>query len=365
MKVGVVTVHRANNYGAVLQAYALQYVLNENGIDAMFVDYVGDFLKHPFGIENFKKKGIMGEVLTFAGELSRLPRKKKFDKFREEYLKCTESMKKGELYKLERYFDLFIAGSDQIWNYKITNLDSVYLLDFVSNYNKKGSYAASFGLTQIEKKYRNWYSKYLKDIKYLNVREKSAIPMVKKYTGRYPNIVLDPTLLVEKHKWEKLSIKPNVSGEYILSYQVGMDGRLIEYIKYLSEHTGLPVYSIPFPQGGYVKSHAILDAGPREWLGWIENAKYVITDSFHGMALSIVFEREFFVNISSRGKVLSSRLKDLMDILGIENRNIDEIGDNPTNSIDYKSVNKRLEKLKKQSMKILMGMVDDAKGEKK
>lgn len=365
MKVGIVTVHRANNYGAAVQAYALQRVLRDDGIEAQFIDYVGAFLKHPFGIENFRKKGLLGEAFTFVGELSRLPRRKKFNDFRKRYFICTKELNKEELGGLEEQFDLFIAGSDQVWNYRITNQDGAYLLDFVKSYDKKGSYAASFGLTRIERKYREWYSQSLSDIKYLNVREKSAIPIVKKYTNRIPKVVLDPTLLLSKEEWEKIVVEPKVEGDYILSYQVGMDRHLVEYISFLSKVTGLPVYSIPFTQGGYTKMHPIMDAGPSEWLGWIKKARYVITDSFHGMALSIIFERNFAVNVSAQGEILSSRLKDLLDITGIKGRNINEIGNVVVEEIDYSVINMRIEEHRKYSLGILRGMVLDAKGERR
>lgn len=365
MKIGIVTVHRANNYGAAVQAYALQHILRNYGLDAQFIDYVGDFLKYPFGIENFRKKGLVGETFTFLGELSRLPRRKKFNEFRKSYFICTEEVKKEELCGLEEQFDLFIAGSDQVWNYKITNQDGAYLLDFVKNYDKKGSYAASFGLTRIERKYREWYSQNLSNIKYLNIREKSAIPIVKKYTNRTPKVVLDPTLLLAKTEWEKIAVNPKMQGDYILSYQVGIDRHLVKYTAFLSKATGLPVYSIPFTQGGYIKMHPVWNSGPLEWLGWIKNARYVVTDSFHGMALSIIFERNFAVNISSQGQALSSRLKDLLNLTGIKGRNIDEIGNIVVEEIDYSKVNIKLEKHKKYSLGVIEGMVLDAKGEGK
>lgn len=359
MKIGIVTFHRADNYGAVLQAYALQQVMIENGIDVKIVDYVSDYLKYPFAKINWKTKGIVAQIFTMVGEISRMPRKKPFQEFRKR-LVCTRPLGKKELFSIEDEFDLFIAGSDQVWNPKITNFDTTYLLDFVKDKNKKGSYAASFGLTQLNKDLKQKYKSLLKDFCFLNVREPSALPLLKEISGRTGQIVIDPTLLLEKTYWMNLAQKPKTKKPYILTYQVGMNKELIKYAKFLSKKTGYEIYSIPLPQGGLIKSKWILDADPCRWLGYIASAEYVITDSFHGTALSIALEKEFFV-CHSVGTKLNSRIDDLMAELEIRNHHITGDMENVPQKINYEKVSSRLTKIRRKSMEKIFEMCGSKK----
>lgn len=356
MIIGIITFHRANNYGAVLQAYALQRVLINSGFEAKIVDYESNYLKYPFAKINWKQKGLFAQILTLLGEFSRLPRRKAFDDFRK-LLVCTKPVKKEDLPNIEKDFDLFVVGSDQVWNYKITNRDGSYFLDFVKDSNKKASYAASFGFTSVDSSLIEWYKSMLTNFNYLNVREKSSLPLLKKITNQYGNIVLDPTLLLTKKDWLDLAVFPSETKPYILTYQVGMDKELISFVRRLAKKTGYKIYSIPFPQGGIIKSRFIMNAGPKEWLGWIANAQYVITDSFHGVALSIALEKEFFVHHNIRGAVLSSRINDLMNELGIQNHILSFNNDERLpEEIDYSIITSNLQNIKINSMNVISEM---------
>ncbi|NJP39847.1 polysaccharide pyruvyl transferase family protein [Oscillospiraceae bacterium HV4-5-C5C] len=358
MKVGIITFHRANNYGAVLQAYALQEAVRQHGHGAFIIDYESSYLKHPFALVNWKRKGVMSQALTLLGELSRIPRIKPFDEFRR-FLNMTASVEKDGLTAVASTFDVVITGSDQVWNYMITNQDGAYFLDFVQEPTKKGSYAASFGFSDInDLNIRHWYSEKLASFSYLNVREKSALPLVKELTGKPAKITIDPTLLLSKADWDELAIDPPITKPYILTYQVGMDPNLIKCASHLAKKYGYKVYSIPFPQGGMLKTSFVLHAGPLEWLGWIKNAAFVVTDSFHGVALSIAFEKEFYAVISSRGSVLSSRIIDLLQALDIDNHRIKNPDQIPDTSIDYSNVGYKLQALRQQSDCILQGMCE-------
>lgn len=356
MKIGILTFHKADNYGALLQVYALQQILLKRGFDVKVIDYVGEYLKHPFGLANWKTRGVMAQFLTLAGELSRLPRRKKFEEFRQKLI-CTAPISQKELPSLESQFDLFIAGSDQVWNYQITNKDSAYLLDFVTNGAKKGSYAASFGFAKASRDVVDWYRPFLQNYKYLNIRERSALPMVKDMAGRGASVVMDPTFLISKEEWLKTAVLPQTKEPYILTYQVGMSKELLRYAKFLAAKTGYKLYSIPLPQGGLARSRNIVTAGPCEWLGWIAQAQYVVTDSFHGVALSVLFEKEFFVRIAATVAERSSRIDDLLSMLEIRDRYIrPENGDSVPEPIDYASVAARLRKCIDQSFAKLMEM---------
>lgn len=357
-RVAILTLHYSDNYGAMAQAYALQQVLRQQGYDVKLVNYACDYLRHPFRMVNFKTRGLVRQVLTFAGELSRLPRKKKLKIFREMYFNMTETVTKEQLPSLNDKFDLFIAGSDQIWNVDITHYDGAYFLDFVNDYRKKGSYAASFGTTSIRGTDKQWYTEKLKNFCYFNTRESSGSAILQQITGRNSHTVLDPTLLLDKHAWETLAASPSVDGPYILTYQVGMDRVLLDYASMLSKKFGYPVYSIPLPQGKWIKTHPVLNAGIEEWLGWIMNARYVVTDSFHGLALSLALEKNVFVCYSPREEHKSARQRDLLAALGIENRDIRELkGDIPPD-MDMDVLHDRMGVLREYSLDVLLRMVE-------
>jgi len=358
MKIGIVTFHNADNYGATLQAYALQTVLCQAGHEALLVDYTSDYLKKPFGVENFRKKGVFGEMLTLAGEITRLPRKKPFRDFRKKHYSLTRELSKGELPLLNDEFDLFITGSDQVWNYKISNSDGAYFLDFVTDTAKKGSYAASFGFSSLPEDTTDWYREKLKDFRFLNIREPSGAQILRDLLGVESKVVLDPTLLLTKEDWAAVAVPPPVKGDYILTYQVGMDKNLLNYAKKLGEQLKCPVYSIPFPQGGLIPTHLVMTAGPKEWLGWIQNARCIVTDSFHGLALSLAFEKEFMVCYSARGRVLKSRQEDLMNALGIAGHTLTEDMTHAPEILDYNQIRPNMERLRMESMKALMDMVE-------
>lgn len=358
MKVGILTMHKADNYGAVAQAYALQQTLRYEGYEAKIIDYVGDFLKHPLAPVNWRVKGPVAELLTLAGELSRLPRRRGFRNFRMR-MECTQPVLKKDLPELSRQFDWIIAGSDQVWNYRITNSDGAYFLDFVQAPCKKGSYAASVGLSELPEDRKPWYREQFRQFDFFNLREKSALPLMRQFTDKPLHVTIDPVFLLPRKNWESILERPPVDQPYILTYQVGMDKRLIECAAQLSKETGYPVYSIPLPQGGLIKARPVLNASPEQWLGWIANAAYVVTDSFHGTAFSIVFERQFFVNYSVQVTQLSSRIRDLLEELGITGRNLSQVrGSAEDPQIDYEPVRRKLEEARLRSMNCLRTMLE-------
>lgn len=358
IRVAILTFHQADNYGAVAQAYALQQVLSQQGYDTKFIDYTSNYMQHPFKWINFKRKGLRKQILTLAGEVSRLPRKGKLKAFRRMYFNMTETLTKEQLSTLNDKFDLFIVGSDQIWNVDITNYDGTYFLDFVTDYRKKGSYAASFGSSYIREMDKQWYAEKLKDFGYFNIRESSNAALLQQLTGRSSRTVLDPTLLIDKQAWEILAVPPPIDCPYILTYQVGMNHELLDYASILSKKMGIPVYSIPLPQGKWIKTHTVLNAGLEEWLGWIMNARYVITDSFHGLALSLALEKNVFVCYFSREESRFVRQHDLLAALGIENRNVRELKGSIPPDMDMDAIRNRMKELRAYSLNVLLRMVE-------
>lgn len=357
-KVGIITFQDADNYGAMLQCYALQHYLKSMGYDAKTINYKCEYFAHPYGIAALRRKGIIRYVLGNINALVRKFRKKRFSDFRN-IIDMTRPVSKENICTLNNEFDLFISGSDCVWSYDLTNFDTTYFLDFVDKKEKKGSYAASFGTADIPEEYKEKYSKLLSDYKYFNVREQSGANLVCSFTQKNANVVLDPTLLLSMEQWNEVCSDRLIKEKYIFVYQLALSKGMINVINKIAKETNYKVVFIPFPLGGLIKAKSCLSYGPKEWVTLIRDAEYVITDSFHGTAFSIIFKKQFFSYLNE-GR---TRIENLLSKTGLERRLIDDttnISEILSDTIDYQDVEKRLEQERNYSKTILVEMVNDA-----
>tara|TARA_R110002012_G_scaffold66614_1_gene174117 strand:- start:201188 stop:202267 length:1080 start_codon:yes stop_codon:yes gene_type:complete len=352
-QVYIINFHHVLNYGAVLQGYALCKVVEKMGHDAKLIDYrpmyfVSQTYRPAKGVLKSFRKGIMN--LNFY-------------RFRRDYFKLTAKpfySDKG----LYRYFKnsnaSFICGSDQVWNAKITNgrLDPGYFLDFVPQQGRKIAYAASIGHTKFDREEMEEISKRLKSYHAISVREHFAKNDIKDVTNNQisPTIVLDPTLLLDDYS-ELLNFKLVPEKEYMVVYTTENSNDFRKYVKMVSNNLNLPIINL----GHYHlegKTSEYTNVHPSEWLGLFSKASYVCTNSFHGTAFSIVFNRNFSVLGRSTLKNLNTRQITLLNNLGIGDRFIEKIGDfnieKHLSQINYDSVDKKLKFERENSMKFLM-----------
>ena len=247
---------------------------------------------------------------------------------------------------INKKYDYFIAGSDQIWKPTRKRLSKIDLLSFAEP-QKRISYAASFGLETIDEKYYKTLQEELPKFKAISVREDAGAKIIKDATGiENVSVVLDPTLLVDKNTWNAIEKRPDnyTDKKYVFSYFLG-DENIEELVKNIF---GEEYSIIDFYKGTY---------GPAEFLYLINHAEYVLTDSFHGTVFSILFEKDFFVfnrKQSDANNNMNSRLDTLLGKLSIENRKIDNLNQiNINNKIDYEKVEKKLEAERKMSFDFL------------
>lgn len=353
MRIGILTFHKVNNYGAVLQNYALQKVLSNFRCEVETIDYRNNFIYRPYGLKVLKKKGLGGYVLGVGGYITYSFRGRSTNKFRS-HIKFSEPVTRSNIGLLADKYDMFITGSDQVWNYKLTDFDKTYLLDFVNDKRKKASYAASFGVKEIEDSYQQDYSKLLGDFQYLSVREQTGANIIKNLTGRDAKVVLDPCLLLDENEWLKVSVMPAVRFKYILVYQLGFCKSTLNFVQDLAKKTGYNVICLPFPMGKWIRCRCGLMEGPAELLGLIRNAEYVVTSSFHGTLFSILFNKKFFVEIPKGIAGVSSRLEDMLNELGLESRFLVNGRNNHMfEDIDYMDINRKLAAKRKESIEYL------------
>jgi hypothetical protein len=298
-KVGILTFQRTNNYGASLQAYALRKSISELGYICEVIDYgkLGQIKKFDLSLAGFKP--FVASVLIYLlNFINKSIRQKRFKSFRISYIKMSKnyySTKTLLRNSLDEY-EIFCTGSDQVWNFNLTNSDLSYLLDFVQKPKKKFSYAASFGIAEIPDNLRKIYSDLILDMDHVSVRETYGQKLIRGL-GRFESVVvLDPVFLITRDQWIKISRPYKNNEPYILCYIIMDDPPgLIEFCQHLSKITGFKIIRIQNPVlRPDFRFKTCKTAGPLEFIGLIKNASLVVTNSFHGMAMSIIFEKPFY-----------------------------------------------------------------------
>lgn len=327
MKIGIATFHNEDNFGAVLQAFGLQKALEALGHNALLIDFPSKKEDASLPSSPLMKRILQNQAI----------RKENFKAFRIANLK-TEAI---SIDKLDSY-DIFITGSDQVWNPAITGGKREYLLSFAED-RKRFSYAASFGSSKIGEAYRELFSSEIKKFNRVSVREKSGIELVKELSGREAESHLDPSLLLTRDEYEKVMAPQMESKPYLLLITVQNDIKLLSLAKAEAEKRGLELKTITasfFPQLGFDSWSGVK---VEDYLRLIMDAELVLTSSFHGLAFSLIFEKEFMINpLINSLKTRSSRLSELMDALEIGERTLGE----PLSPLDWDRIKAKLDKLR-------------------
>lgn len=364
MRAGILTFHNANNYGAVLQAYALQQKLIDNNVDAKIIDYRLKEIDEEyrlFRVDLVKKMLKRNKYLEAAKILSyncltlksRVKKKSRFNEFSKENLKITDRCKSYKDIDSLNY-DAYICGSDQIWNSNITNkINDVYFCAFNKDSNvKKITYAASMGKTNYSKEEEKYFKENLKNLTHIGVREVQLKEYTKNFTDKKVVQVLDPTLLLKADRWKMVSKEYKIDKKYLLIYSLEINNKILDAAELIANEYDLQIVIIGNKSVKKESKYIVLDdIGPAEFLGVFENCEYVITNSFHGTCFSIINEKKFYtIPHSSAG----ARMISLLETLGIEKRLITDISEiDLKDTIDYLKVNKKLEIERQQSLQFL------------
>lgn len=360
-KIATIAFHRAINYGALLQVYALQKKIEDLGGECIILDYRNALLesKHKKMKITYCKSVVDLRRLTFLAK----DNNKKYDKFKvfsNEYLKLSNLYETiDELKKDEKNYDKFITGSDQVWNSNITGGDPAYFLNFTDDISKRNSYAASFGFEEIPEEHRELYYDMLKDYNYMSVREEQGANIIKSLFNKDIPTVIDPTLLVSKEEWYQMSIDYKKHKRYILIYGFGGSKNLMGFAQNLSKKTGCKIVHISNPYFKKIGWKYERSPGPKEFLGLVKNAEYVLTNSFHGTAFSINFNKNFFVEFLPESQNVNSRLINILKLFDLEDRQImSEDTSISDNVIDFERVNKMLDFERNKSQQFLKDLIN-------
>jgi hypothetical protein len=320
-RIATVTVHAAISYGAVLQAYALQRVLRGLGADTEVLDYRNPTIEGknrpwPRRTENSLARR-MKDLLALP---FRVGRNRRFTRFASGYLRRSPVTFRSleDLDGIEDDYDALIVGSDQVWSPKHAGFDPVYFLTFVRDGSKKYSYAASFGRGEITSDLVDEYRQRLGDFNVLSVRETTGKQIINTLLDRDADVDLDPTMLLPSTHWRSLAATRNL-GHYVFVFEVnGVSATTRNLAKAIARSKGDRVVSLTqtVRSLGDLVAH---QAGPSELLGYIANADFVLTDSFHGVVFSILFHRDFLLRPAADHHT-NDRMMHLLNALGLGTR---------------------------------------------
>lgn len=384
MKIGIMTFHRAANYGAILQAYALRSVLCKTGNEVDIIDYRCKFIEDYYC---FVKLFLPRNWKRFLGYLihngNLRPNKELFFSFlKNKNMVTTKQYYTDEqLDDLNLEYDMFVSGSDQVWNYITAGFDKNYFLDFVDDDKKKYSYAASFGISKLPIEYEDEYRKRLSGYQNYSVREEAGKKIIRNLLKKNATVDLDPTLLISREEWESLKdinnkkIPSIIKGQkYVLVYMIAEDLKLISVANEIAKKIDAKVLYINDRWKRRKGALNIKNVTVEEWLYLFCGADFVVTNSFHGVAFSINLNKQFLVVKDKSNTKVVSRIDNILNKLGLSKRQVDDIQKGvycASENIDYCSVNHLLEEQRKESInhinelvKIKRNYCDDGKNQK-
>lgn len=378
-KVGIITIVNVNNYGAELQAFATFRKLQLMGYNAEIINYL--YYKDWRYIDSkmsrsFNSMSIKGKIIYFAkyrvasfvlnkilplickDVKQRIANFNSFHQHNTRFSKLYKSMK--DLYTDTPIYDVYMVGSDQVWNPNASSSIEPYFLTFAPHSALTISYASSFGVSKIENNsIANRIKLGLSSIKTISVRESSGVNLVKELTGRTAQLVCDPTLLLNKSEWT-MFMKPvsNMPQRYVLIYQLSESDAIVKLATRIGKQEQIPVYRICKRAFKVKKDKGvvnILNAGPSEFLSLITNASFIITNSFHGTAFSINFDVPFYTVVSAKKKN-NNRMESLLDYVGLGKRIVKDdvdITNLPIVGYDVNATQLKLKSFRLESEKFL------------
>lgn len=382
MQIKTITCHDVNNYGASLQAYALQCFLQRNGYEVEIIDYLPIYKSDRLNFFEYNRtSGKLFTILKYVPFLKPLVglydhlkvpghitdykfigRKKPFNLFKRNHLKCSNLTYRTleDLQKNLPLADVYIAGSDQIWNsVGFNGRDPSYYCAFAPKNTKCISYAASFGASYIPQDQSEFVSKQLSRFYAISTRERSGVEIVEKL-GYNATEVLDPVFLLDKDDWERLCSDEHKKEKYILVYDLDMNHPGVKQLCLgLAKKNNWKIYSInDFRECPYA-DYNINNAGPIEFIEWIRDAQYVVCTSFHGTSFSIFFHKQFYTFPLYHGKN-HARMVDFLHKMNLDNHFVKEqIELSNLKAIDFEIVDKLLAYYRQNSKQWLLTKLKD------
>ncbi|WP_051556410.1 polysaccharide pyruvyl transferase family protein [Alkalihalobacterium bogoriense] len=371
MKICTITCHDVYNHGASLQAYALMKYLLNCGHEVEIINYKPNYLSNHynlFSVDNPKwEKNILIKYTYLALKIPlRVPglkRKKAFDKFTSNNLKLTSKKYEtnSQLEEDTPEADVFLCGSDQIWNCLHENgKDPAFYLQFVPSEKIKASYAASFATDDIRNEYKPIVKERVNNLDYISVRESSGVKLLEKMGIKDVVNVVDPAFLLNRNDWNNLA-QTKLSERFLVVYDFEDSEIIKEIALSISKLRKCKIYAIGSTKVSYAHKSFIYD-GPDVFISLIRDANFVISNSFHSIVFSIIFEKDFA--IVNRKEAINTRMRDLLRALNLEDRLItNSFNEDLLNeSIDFDDCREIMANKIEVSKKFLQKVLDHEKG---
>ena len=327
----LMTLSLSENYGAALQTYASAEAFRRLGASVTVYNY-NDARRLTYGLSLPAK--IKYRVWTALKHLLTLGKKaRRYRSFRAKHIPMSKRYRNNaELRAAPGEYDVYVAGSDQIWNPALFLFDYSYLLDFVPTGKRKISYATSFGKAALGEGDRERMASLLRDFSALSVREESGKDILRELVGREAELCLDPTLLLRREDWEPVAADakprhPDFHGIlcYIMPGDPAVEAAILEVAESLKKKTGLPILCLGMKEykrfTSYRRNLCDIVAGPSEFIYYMLRAEYVVTNSFHGTAFSVNFGKRFYVPINTSrppSRALHERILSFLKLVGAE-----------------------------------------------
>lgn len=320
-KAGIVTFHNSSNYGAVLQTFSLQKAIEGLGIETHIINYSNPFISKGLRPIRYGRSLLyiffaIFDIIHFTTNKAKI---KKFKEFFFEKYNLTQLQNYKDLKSAKLAYEIGISGGDQIWNPLLNKgLDEIYFLNF-GTFQRKLSYSSSFGAYQFgDEKINSNIKRLLTDYNKISVRENSE--KLEKIIGRKIYEVCDPTLLLDKNKWRDCFQLVQGEESYLLVYALSDFERVLNIGRRIAKAKHFTIVCI----GKQLKNHLdvkyVLDVGPEDFVNLFYNASYIVTNSFHGTAFSVNFQKQF---VSVRHKKSPERAEAFLHRVGLSKRLID------------------------------------------
>ena len=355
-RIGILTMHRVQNYGSALQAYALQEYINRLGYDAELIDYIFPNGKHKQ--RRPLKQRIKSTLFKWIFCLPIFRKNKRFARFYSAYYKCSEQRfdNPQSLVQYDYPYDILITGSDQVWNPIHILTDTSFFLPFAHSHTPKIAYAPSFSVASLPAGFEAIIRPYVEDYSHISVREKSGIDIMKSLTDKEVSMVCDPTLLLTKADWNVLAAQSKIKISepyilvYVLSYAYNPYPAINAIIEKVQQELDMPLILLDAPvlDMKFKNARFIKDAGPAEFLYLVQHASFVITTSFHGTAFALNFGIPFYSVIRDHSG-FDTRMIDLIESVEADRAIVyDQPIDKPI-AMNFENVEKRLEVIRQHS----------------
>lgn len=350
MQIKTITCHDVYNHGASLQAYALQTYLESLGHNVEIINYKPPYLCGHYDLWTVNPvydKPIVKQLYLLAklpGRLVALKRKCLFDEFTKKYLRLTQYCYhcNNDLKDNPPQADAYIAGSDQIWNTLFLNgRDPAFYLDFAPKTSKRISYAASFATEDVVEEYKPFVKSMLQNFDEISVRERCSLPLLR-LLGREDGVAIcDPVFLLSREQWDKLLPSKYKKDRYLLVYDTENSEKIKIIALKIAKQKGLKICNVSGFRLNYVDKD-LWASSPLNFVQLIRDAEYVVSNSFHATAFSLIFQRDFCV--VNRSERINERMKSLLNSYRIEERLVNGYSDALLDSIDYHVVNLLIQK---------------------